>query len=140
MERLADDVRAELARFGPQAGMPELVDRWPAAVGDAIARHAWPARIARDGTVHVHTSDSVWAFELAQRAQEIADRAGVSRVKFAPGPLPEPSPEAVSGRPVPTPEDTVLAARLASPIEQENLRETVQKAISLALARARFAR
>jgi hypothetical protein len=140
LERLADDVRAELARFGPQAGMPELVERWPAAVGDAIARHAWPARIARDGTVHVHTSDSVWAFELAHRAQEIANRAGVERVKFAPGALPEPSRKAVSDPPVPTAEDAALAARLASPIEQENLRETVQKAISLALARARFTR
>ena len=39
-----------------------------------------------------------------------------------------------------TSEDAALAARLASPIEQENLRETVQKAISLALARARFTR
>jgi len=120
--------------------MPELVDGWPAAVGDAIARHAWPARIARDGTLHVHTSDSVWAFELAHRSQEIADRAGVRRVKFAPGPLPEAQAEAVPDPPEPTVEEAALAARLAAPIEQENLRETVQKAISLALARARFTR
>ena len=35
--------------------MPELLERWPAAVGPAIARNAWPARIAKDGTVHVNT-------------------------------------------------------------------------------------
>ena len=68
MDRLGSEIRAELRRFGPQAGMAELVERWPDVVGAAIARNAWPARIARDGTVHVHTADSVWAFELGQRA------------------------------------------------------------------------
>jgi len=120
--------------------MPDLVERWPAAVGDAIARHAWPARISRDGTLHVHTADSVWAFELAQRAAEIAERVEVARVKFAPGPLPEPAPKAVRPAPAPTADDVSLAARLAAPIASENLRETVQKAISLALVRARFTR
>ena len=52
--------RSELSRFGPQAGIAELVERWPAAVGDAIARQAWPARIARDGTLHANTTASVW--------------------------------------------------------------------------------
>ena len=82
-------MRAELSRFGPQAGMAELLERWPAAVGAAIARQAWPARIARDGTLHVNTTDSVWAFELGQRAGEIAARLGFRAVRFAPGPLPE---------------------------------------------------
>ena len=73
--------------------MAELVERWPTTVGAAIARNAWPARIARDGTVHVNTADSVWAFELGQRAAEIAEKLGVPRVRFAPGPLPEPDAE-----------------------------------------------
>jgi predicted nucleic acid-binding Zn ribbon protein len=77
-------VRGELSRFGPQAGMAELVEAWPAAVGEQIARFAWPARIARDGTVHVHTADSVWAFELGHRAAEIAGRLGVTSLRFAP--------------------------------------------------------
>ena len=65
--RSVSEIRARaLARFGPQAGMAELVERWPEAVGPAIARNAWPARIATDGTVHVNTADSVWAFELGQ--------------------------------------------------------------------------
>src|SRR6476659_4122345 len=89
MDPLGPDIRSELARFGPQAGMAELVERWPAAVGEAIARNAWPARIARDGTVHINTADSVWAFELAQRAREIAERLRAPKVRFAPGPLPE---------------------------------------------------
>ncbi len=62
---------------------------WPEAVGEAIARNAWPARIARDGTVHVNTADSIWAFELGHQAPEIAARLGVEKLRFAPGPLPE---------------------------------------------------
>ena len=75
--------------------MADLVERWPQAVGEAIARNAWPARIARDGTVHVNTADSVWAFELGHRAAEIAEKLGVPKVRFAPGPLPEPDVEPV---------------------------------------------
>ena len=41
--------------------MAELVEAWPAAVGEAIARNAWPARIAKDGTVHVNTAESFFA-------------------------------------------------------------------------------
>ena len=99
MDPLGSEIRAELRRFGPQAGMAELVERWPDVVGAAIARNAWPARISRDGTVQVHTADSVWAFELGQRAPEMAERlraAGcdVPRLRFAPGPLPSADEEA----------------------------------------------
>jgi hypothetical protein len=135
--RIGDEVRSELGRFGPQAGMPELLDAWPEAVGPAIARHAWPARIARDGTVHVNTDDSVWAFELGHRATEIAERLGVAKLRFAPGPLPEASVDPPQAGPEPTPEERELAAALASTIEEKTLRETVQKAISFALARGR---
>lgn len=119
--------------------MPELVDRWPEAVGDAIARHAWPARIARDGTVHVNTSDSVWAFELGHRTKEIGERLGVEKLRFAPGPLPEAPREhhEHEQRVQPNAEDVETARALAAEIDEETLRETVQKAISFALARMR---
>jgi hypothetical protein len=138
MERLGDDLRTELARFGPQAGMAELVERWPAAVGPAIAHRAWPARIARDGTVHVNTADSVWAFELGHRAAEIAGRLGVEQLRFAAGPLPEPPDEPSVRRVSPTPEDEAEGRRLAAGIADEKLRESVQKAVSFSLARARL--
>jgi hypothetical protein len=137
MDRLGDSVRGELSRFGPQAGMAELVEAWPAAVGAQIARFAWPARIARDGTVHVHTADSVWAFELGHRSVEIAGRLGDAGVRFAPGPLPEASEERVVEAVVPTPEEEALAAQAAASIDDENLRESVQKAVKLSLARGR---
>ena len=117
--------------------MAELVEAWPAAVGEAIARNAWPARIAKDGTVHVNTADSIWAFELGQRAKEIAERLGVPKLRFAPGPLPEPVEERVSDVARPTPAEQERARELAAGIEDENLRESVQKAVSFSLARER---
>lgn len=138
--RLGPEVRKELGQFGPQAGMPELLERWAEAVGPAIARNAWPARIARDGTVHVNTADSVWAFELGQRSAEIAGRLGVEKLRFAPGPLPEPEPEAPPPSVPPTAEEDERATALASTIEDEKLRESVQKAVRLGLARERHDR
>ena len=141
MERLGNDVRAELARHGAQSGMAEIVERWPAAVGEAIARRAWPARVARDGTLLANAADSVWAFELGQRAEEIAARLGVPAVRFTPGPLPQPDadvpPEAARRPPEPTPAEVEQARLAAVSIEDEELRESVQRAASLSLARAR---
>jgi hypothetical protein len=137
MDPLADQIRSELSRFGPQAGMAELLDRWPAAVGPAIARNAWPARIGKDGTVYVNTNDAVWAFELGQQAATIAASLAVPKVRFAPGPLPEPDLERVDDPVRVTPEEAELAAAVASAIEDEKLRESVQKAVSFSLARGR---
>jgi hypothetical protein len=137
MDPLGSEIRAELSRFGPQAGMAEVVERWPAAVGEAITRNAWPARIARDGTVHVSTSDSVWAFELGQRAAQMAEALGVPALRFAPGPLPESSEAPAENRISASPEDEERARAIASSIDDEKLRESVQKAVSLSLARGR---
>jgi hypothetical protein len=117
--------------------MAELLERWPSAVGSAIARNAWPARIGKDGTVHVSTTDSVWSFELGQKAAEIAAALGVPGVRFAPGPLPEPEPEVVENPVEVSPEDAERARAIASTIEDEKLRESVQKAVSFSLARGR---
>jgi Dna[CI] antecedent DciA-like protein len=117
--------------------MAELLERWPPAVGEAIARNAWPARIARDGTVHVNTADSVWAFELGQRAAEIAAKLDVPRLRFAPGPLPEPGADEPREPVRATPIDETRAAAIASTIEDPDLRETVKKAVELGLARGR---
>ena len=119
-----------------QSGLADLVERWPEAAGDAIARNAWPARIARDGTLHVATTDSIWAFELGHRGAEIAARLGVPKVRFAPGPLPSASVVAVPVEPVrPSPEHERQAAEIAASIVDEKLRESVQKTIGLSLAR-----
>jgi hypothetical protein len=138
MKRIGDEVRHELARFGPAAGMTEIVAAWPEAVGEAIAQNAWPARIGRDGTLHVHAADAIWAFELGQRAQEIAERVGVERIRFAPGPLPALAEEPAAPRPAvpkPLPEHLEQAARITAGIDDDELRRTVARAVAASLAR-----
>jgi hypothetical protein len=143
MERVGGDVERELGRFSPAAGLAPLVEAWPAAVGPEIARNAWPARIGRDGTLHVHTSSSAWAFELGQLAARILTALGAAapaRLRFAVGPLPEPSFEAVetSVAAVPEPSDShrLRAEELTAEIEDENLRKVVAKTAALSLAKA----
>ena len=147
MERLADAVRGELSRFGAPAEIGRLADAWPAAVGEQIARNAWPARIARDGTLHVNTSSSAWAFELGQLAPEIStklsERLGArapKALRFTVGHLPEPpSPTLEDARtpvPEPTPEALHRAVELAAGIEDEELRKRVERAASLGLSTA----
>jgi Dna[CI] antecedent, DciA len=104
--------------------------------GDAIARNAWPARIARDGTLHIATTDSIWAFELGHQGAEIAARLGVAKVRFAPGPLPSAEVVAAPVEPVrASREHEREASEIASSIGDEKLRTSVQKAIGLSLAR-----
>jgi hypothetical protein len=84
----------------------------------------------------VSTADSIWAFELGQQASEIAGRIGVEHVRFAPGPLPRLDPAAPEPRPLTvTPSQVDEATRIAAQIEDENLRESVQKAVLFGLAR-----
>jgi hypothetical protein len=140
MERLGDLLRRELGRHGAQAGIGEAVAAWPDAVGEEIARNAWPARFTRDGTLIVHARDSVWAFELTQRAAEIAKRLSTKSVKFVTGPLPE-SAVAIheatpQGSPTATQEQMKQAADWTSGIEDEELRKLVTKAAEMSLARA----
>ena len=144
MDRLADGVRSELARFGPQAEIGRVAEAWPEAVGEQIARNAWPARITRDGTLHVHTSSSTWAFELEQLGADIRRRLGSlapAKVRFAPGPLPHPetAPPGAAQREMPRPsaEDHEVGAALAAGIADEKLRKLVARAAAASLARAR---
>jgi hypothetical protein len=142
MDRVGHAVGRELGRFGPAAGMAPIVEAWPAAVGVEIARNAWPARLARDGTLHVNAKDSIWAFELKSRAEEILSRLGEHaprRLAFAPGPIPEPVKRvpgvAAAGVPEPTPEQLARADSLTRVIDDEELRKVVTKAVALSLAR-----
>jgi hypothetical protein len=149
MERLGDDVRAALRRAGgadPGGDLSAIVAAWPAAVGDAVARAAWPARLARDGTLHVATVSSTWAFELDRLAGQVLARLAEAlgaeapaALRFAPGRVPEPPAPAPAGGPQgpppPAPEHRAAAERLAAPIEDEELRALVARAAAASLAR-----
>lgn len=147
MKKIASDVASELGRFGPAAGMVRIVEAWSGAVGPTIARNAWPARIARDGTLHVSTSSSSWAFELAQletdvlkRLRSVTGKDAPAKLRFAVGKLPELGPEdddSGDRRPVsPGPEELRKAEELAAGISDEELRKVVAKAAAQSLSRS----
>ncbi len=148
MERLDVEVRRELGRFGPIEGDTAAIARaWPAAVGETVARNAWPARLSRDGTLLVNTSSSTWAFELGRLAETILTQlrpelgaAAPRALKFAAGPLPE-APRNGGEAPAgtgnePTEEHRAAAAAIASGIEGEDLRRLVARAAAASLSRA----
>ena len=147
LDPIGGDVARELRRFPPIAGMAAIVAAWPRAVGGAVARNAWPARLSRDCTLHVTTSSSAWAFELSQLEADVRTRltallpgdAVVARLRFTPGALPEPSAEEPSSeaaaRRVVDAETAAEGARLAAAIGEEKLRTIVAKAAAASLAR-----
>lgn len=149
MRRIDDSIRRELGRFGPVGGdMVAIVRAWPAAVGGTVARNAWPARLARDGTLHVNASSSTWAFELGRLAETILDelRAELGEgapqaLRFVPGPVPEPAREGPEQASRPAFEieagDRLEGASLAASIEDDELRELVARAAAASVARAR---
>jgi hypothetical protein len=142
---IGDEIRRELSRFGPAAGLDDIVTAWPECVGAGIAANAWPARLARDGSLHVATSSSAWAFELTHLAASILERlqqhlgeAAPTGLRFAPGPLPEagPEPEEASKRTVPKVREAerTEGARIAAAIEDPDLRKSVARAAEASLA------
>ncbi len=148
IERLDAEVRRELGRFGPIEGDTAAIVRvWPRAVGETVARNAWPARISRDGTLLVHTTSSTWAFELGRLAEKIVNQlrdelgsAAPRALKFAPGPWPETRGEGAGDAPAParesSPEHRAEAAELAAGIEDDELRRLVARAAAASLSRA----
>jgi predicted nucleic acid-binding Zn ribbon protein len=150
MERLDGTVRRALRSAGvPDAGVLAEVTRvWPDAVGPAIAAAAWPQRLGRDGTLHVNTTSSTWAFELDRMGEEVlrklrAELGGATppALRFAPGPVPAAgAPEPVERHVAVTPADEDEAASLTSAIDDPALREAVRKAVAASLAAARHDR
>ena len=147
MESLGDEIRRELRRFGPAAEIGRLVAVWPDAVGEAIARNAWPLRVARDGTLHVAVSSSAWACELTLLEEDIRGRlvaaageAAPKKLRFVPGPIPDaPAPRAADAPPrgpIGSPETRAEAEQLTAEIENPELRDLVARAASASLARA----
>jgi hypothetical protein len=145
--RLEGDVRRELDRLGPGGRIGDVVAIWPDAVGPAIAANAWPARISRDGTLHVATSSSAWAFELTQLVGTVRGKLGErlgeatpSALRFAPGHLPEAGPEDVPTPPrtVPTPSRHARdrAAAMAADVQDPVIGAAISRAAAASLAAA----
>jgi len=146
MERLEGSLRGALRDVGvPDAGaLAEITTCWPATVGDAIARAAWPQRIARDGTLHVATASSSWAFELGLLGEEILRKltaavgsSAPTSIRFSPGPIPAPPAPAVAptARPEIDPEARRLADELTVAMSDDEMRETIARAAAASLSR-----
>jgi hypothetical protein len=155
MERIGDEVERELARSGSRDAIPlaAVTQAWPEVVGAAIARSAWPLRIARDGTLHVATASAAWANELAFHVDEIVGRLRTRlgpdapvRLRCAVGPIPEsgePSSElpASTASPPQVPLQIASAAdSAAAAIADPELRELVARAARASLLKARSGR
>jgi len=150
MERIGKEIESSLARTGaaPALELQRIAAAWPAAVGDAVARNAWPLRIGRDGVLHVATSSATWAFELDRLSPELALRlsdalgegSAPKGLSFRVGPIPEPGRPAEErrARPDPTlgasPETLAEADSAAAEIEDPELRELVRRAARASLA------
>ncbi|HEV3407737.1 MAG TPA: DUF721 domain-containing protein [Gaiellaceae bacterium] len=138
--RIGDEIGRELKRLGPGAALGELVEVWPETVGTAIAANAWPARLARDGTLHVAARSSAWAFELTQlesvvrgRLRERLGEQAPRALRFAVGPLPV--EKRARKVPKPTLADETAAAELAGAIADSELRALATRAAAASLAR-----
>lgn len=153
MERIGNEVERRLAQTGGSEGLAltEITRAWPAAVGSAIARNAWPLRVGKDRTLHVATSSATWAFELDRmspdivaRLREMLGEEGPPRVRFRPGPVPEHGPEhsrevstkTREGTVEPSPETAEAAASAAASIDDVDLRELVARAARASLAKS----
>ena len=157
MERIGRDVERTLRTVGGGAALAlaEITAVWTTAVGDAIARNAWPFRLARDGTLQVATVSATWAFELDRMSMEISERlAGAleerglgehapSALRFRVGPVPEPGAapaEGVTNETNDAREDDAgtlsEASEIAAAIEDPELRELVARAARASLSRA----
>lgn len=149
MDRLEASVRGALRGAGvPDAGaLADVVRVWPQTVGDAIARAAWPKRIARDGTLHVAATSATWAFELTLLADEISAKLAAAvgegaptAISFSPGPVPAPpaplAQDDAIAPPEPDAETRLLADELTVAMTDAELRTTIARAAAASLARA----
>lgn len=149
MERIGRSVEQELGRGGGGGAhaLGAITAAWAEIVGEQVARNAWPSRVGRDGTLHVATASSTWAFELDRLApgilEKLASRLGdaaPSGLRFAVGPVPEaPVAGEAAQAPAPpadaSPEAEADAAAAASEIDDPELRELALRAARASLSR-----
>jgi hypothetical protein len=153
MERIGEEISRELARGGSRDALPlaKITAVWSDTVGTAIARNAWPLRIARDRTLLVATESATWSHELALLRGEILEQLRArlgddapAGLRFAVGPVPEPpapsEARAVAERIEVPPEIESEARSAAATIEDAELRELVARAARVSLVKARSGR
>ena len=155
MDRSGNEIQKELSRSGSRDAVPlaAVTSAWPAAVGDAVARHAWPLRISRDGTLHVAVESATWVQELSLLEGNVLEalrgrlgETAPAKLRFAVGPIPEqpavlePVQSMPAEPPEVPPEVESEAISAAAAIDDPELRELVARAARTSLLKARSGR
>ena len=115
---------------------PELAavrEHWGAVVGEAVARHAVPARMSAGGLV-VACSSSAWSSELTMLAPAIRQklRAALGKeldLRFEVGDVPAPERPRREPPPPPDPDAPQRARELVADVPSAELRASLERAI-----------
>ncbi len=142
--RMPSSVGGDIAASMPGDLGPvrRVADVWPEVVGEALARVAQPARIARDGTLIVHAADASWvhALTLEQRTilRKLGERMGgdgPTAMKVEIGPI-SVARELVVHPPIEIlPAAQARAEELAATTTDPALRASLVRAIAITLSR-----
>ena len=137
----ADIASAVPARMAPVRRISAV---WAEAVGDALARVAQPARLARDGTLVVHAADAAWVHALTLEQRTILRRLGellpdgapaALRVEVGPISVAEPASEVVE-TPIQA-EALERAEALTEGVADPGLRAALSRAVAKSLSRSK---
>lgn len=123
-----------------------IVRAWPSAVGEEVARRAWPARMAGSALI-VHAESSVWVAELQLMADTALERLRTAvgplapaEIRFRVGPVPDRPAPRHARPPSAVPDAARRRAReLAAPIHDDALRAAAEQAIAGAIVRTESA-
>jgi len=140
VKRVGDLLGAMLPPSSGAESLLPILRVWPDAVGAPVAREAWPARMAQDGTLVVHVTSSLWASELQMLSELLREKLAAAlagpapQLRFRVGPVPHPAAQPV---PPPPPRAAVEAAeRLSAQVADGPLRTAIQAALERALVRS----
>jgi hypothetical protein len=121
----------------PDPALAAVRERWPAVVGETVARHAVPARMPAAGLV-VACSSASWSSELTMLAPAIGERlrAELGRpvdLRFEVGEVPASDAPGRAPLPPPLPDALRHAQELAAAVPSADLRASLERAISRTL-------
>jgi predicted nucleic acid-binding Zn ribbon protein len=137
LERIRADAVIGRRAPAPDPVLAAVRERWPAVVGEAVARHAVPARVVA-GALVVACSSSAWSSELSLLAPTVAARlrAELGRdleLRFEVGDVPAPADPPREPLPPPAPGAAEEAGRLAAAVGSDTLRASLERAIARTL-------
>ncbi len=137
LQRIRTDSVVGRRAPAPDPELAAVRERWPAIVGETVARHAVPARMSA-GSLVVACSSSSWSSELAMLAPAIGERlrAELGRgldLRFEVGEVPAPDEPSREPRQPPDPAAAEHARSLTAEVAQAELRASLERAISRTL-------